>query len=368
MGAVFKIQFAKDRRKPFLLITMMALAVLATVVFAGGSHGPVKVAVIAEGADGAGAAAVNAWLPLLNADRGELEFVVSGEKQALERVKRGQLPAAVVVTEQNYRLIAASDSPTVDHIERYVQRVFMQELQIRALSAGGDAGAMRESVQRTMMNPPVRVAMQTADGEPAEAHPMQTQLLFAFTLLVAMFTAGFKVNGVTNDKVAGIWNRLILSPVTKTGMYLGYLLYSFCVTFVQIFAVLVIFRYVLHYELGERFGLLAVIAAVFAFAIISLAMFVTGFVSKPEQFYAIYTSVIPLIPLISGAYMPPGMLDLPVLQFIADLFPMAHAMDAFLDVAAHDAGWSGIWLPVSIMLLLGIVYMGIGINLVERRR
>jgi ABC-2 type transport system permease protein len=101
---------------------------------------------------------------------------------------------------------------------------------------------------------------------------------------------------------------------------------------------------------------------------ISLAMFITGFVTKPEQFYSIYPSVIPLIPLISGAYMMPGTIDIPVLNFIADLFPLSHAMDAFISIAVHDAGWRDILLPSSIMLLLGVVYMGIGINMVERRR
>ena len=187
-------------------------------------------------------------------------------------------------------------------------------------------------------------------------------------LLVAMFIAGFKVNAVTHDKVAGIWNRLILSPVTKTGMYLGYLLYSFCVTFLQTLVVLLLYRYVLNFDLGERFGLVAAVTAVFAFAMISLAMFIAGFITKPEQFYSIYSSAIPLIPLISGAYMMPGTMNVPVLNVIADLFPLSHAMDALMSLVVHDAGWRDILMPVSVMLLLGVVYMGLGINMVERRR
>jgi ABC-2 type transport system permease protein len=74
-----------------------------------------------------------------------------------------------------------------------------------------------------------------------------------------MFVAGFKIIAVTHDKVAGIWNRLILSPVTKTGMCLGYLSYRFCVTFLQTLAVMLIYRYALHFDLGDRFELIVAV-------------------------------------------------------------------------------------------------------------
>jgi ABC-2 type transport system permease protein len=82
----------------------------------------------------------------------------------------------------------------------------------------------------------------------------------------------------------------------------------------------------------------------------------------------IYPSVIPLVPVISGVYMMPGTITNPVLIFIGDLFPLSHAVEAMMDVALFQAGWNDLLLPIAFMLLIGVVSMGIGINLVERRR
>jgi ABC-2 type transport system permease protein len=118
---------------------------------------------------------------------------------------------------------------------------------------------------------------------------------------------------------------------------------------------------------GDNLWLIILIAACFTFGMISIAMLITGFVRTPEQFYAIYPSVIPVIPLVSGVYMMPGTITNPVLLFIADLFPLAHAMEAIMSVVFYGAGLQDVLMSLLYMLLIGIVAMGVGINLAERR-
>lgn len=150
-------------------------------------------------------------------------------------------------------------------------------------------------------------------------------------------------------------------------MYCGYLIYSFLITLFQILTVLFIFKYVMNYELGENFWLILLIAAIFTFSMISIAMLITGFVRTPEMFYVIYSTFIPMIPLISGAYMMPGTITQPIILFIADLFPLAHAMEAIMSVIFYQAGLQDIMIQLLIMILISVIAMGIGINLIERR-
>lgn len=42
-------------------------------------------------------------------------------------------------------------------------------------------------------------------------------------------------------------------------------------------------------------------------------------------------------------------------------------MDAILDVVIYEATWQDITQPLIFMTLIGVIAMGIGINLVERR-
>jgi len=366
MWSIFMTQFAKDRRSPVVVLLFIGLSIILTLLFARSTQGPTSIMIFSEEINSEQIEAK--WAELLNDGRTYYHFKIHDAKLARQHVQTGQSQVAVKLMENDYRIIAVSDSSTVQQVEQYVHKVFEQELLIQSLSSSNDLNETREQVGRYMADPPFRITKQMVDGNEVTQHNMGIQLLFAFTLLVSLFVAGFKVNAVTNDKASGIWNRLILSPVSKTSIYSGYLLYSFCMTFFQISVVLIIFRYVLNYDLGNQFSLVIGIIATFSFSIISLAMLITGFVSKPEQFYAIYPSIIPLIPLVSGAYMMPGTMDNPILTFVADLFPLAHAMDALMQVVIYDAGLNDIVLPLAFMLLLGVLYMGIGINLVERKR
>lgn len=365
MGPVFMAQSAKDRRNPLIILLFVILSVLATLMFVRSGQDMTTIAVFSEGEHAA--VTEQKWVQLLNREGGYYHFKVVDGAHAREQVQKGLSEVAVKLLELDYRLIAASDSPTIQQVDQYVRKIFVQEMEIQAASGTTGEAELRGALSRYFQAPPFQLMKQGIDGNKVGNYNMGTQLTFAFTLLISIFTVGFKVNSVTNDKVSRIWDRMILSPISKTSMYLGYIAYSFCITFFQVSVALLLLRYVFKFDLGHHFGLILLIIGFFIFGMISLAMLVTGFVSKPEQFYAIYPSFVPLIPLISGAYMPPGVMNNPVLSFIADLFPMAHAMEALMKVANYDLGIREIALQLSLMLLIGVVYMGIGINLIERK-
>lgn len=393
MRSIFLAQWGKDRRNPLLIILFIILSILATLIFASGIESPVMVGMFSEEENGAELEAK--WEKLLNEADPDIRFRIMDPEQARTQVRSGQSDVAIKIMDNDYRLIVASSLPTIQQVDQVVRKVFTQQLQIEAMMAGsagadgvsdGTVGAdglvdvegsvasfasevetFRQSVHDYMDEAPFQMETVAVDGNAMVEYNIGTQLMFAFTLFIVMFTIGFKVNGVTNDKASGIWDRLIISPVSKTSVYLGYISYSFCYAFLQVFVTFLLFKYVLHFDLGDQFGLIILVVAIFVLSMISLAMIVTGIIRRPEQFYAIYPSVIPLIPLISGAYMPPGMMDNRILTIVADIFPLSHAMDAMLSIVNDGAGLAEIAVPLSIMLLIGVVYMGVGINLVERR-
>ncbi|WP_226527038.1 ABC transporter permease [Metabacillus niabensis] len=362
MNSVVWAQFTKDKRNPIFIILFIAGSILATLVFAGGVYSPIKVAIFSEEENASDIE--KKWVKLLNVDD-SFQFVVVEPNEAREDVQDGKLDVAVKVMETDYRLVATSELPTVSYVQQHVDKVFQQEAQLSAIVQTNEN--VREELESYLEEAPFQMETQGLESEKVPNYNMSTQLLFAFTFLISMFILGLKVNNVTHDKVSGIWNRMILSPISKTKMYCGYILYSFLITLFQVVVVLFVFKYMMNYDLGDQLWLIILIAAFFIFSMISIAMLITGFVKTPEQFYAIYPSVIPLIPIVSGAYMMPGTITNSVLLFIADLFPMAHAMDAIMAVIFYDAGFQDVMMPLLFMLLIGVVTMGLGINLIERR-
>ncbi|MFB1100092.1 ABC transporter permease [Terribacillus sp. JSM ZJ617] len=363
MKSVLWAQFLKDKRNPLLLLLFIAGSIVATLILGGGVQSLTTVAIFSEKSNAS--EIEEKWEALLNTND-SFKFEVVDPEKAREDVRNGNSDVAVSLSENDYELLVARKMPNVSYVEQHVASVFQQEAQIKAIESQKE-GDVRNEMKDYLADAPFQLESQGVDDEQIPKFNIRTQLLFAFIFLISMFIIGFKVNNVTQDRVSGIWDRMILSPVKKSSMYTGYLLYSFLITMLQIVIVLIVFKYIMKYDLGDNLWLIILISACFTFGMISIAMLITGFVKTPEQFYAIYPALIPLVPLVSGAYMMPGTITNPVLLFIADLFPLAHAMEAIMSIVFYGAGLQEVTMSLLYMLLIGIVAMGVGINLVERR-
>lgn len=364
MNSVVWAQFTKDKRNPLILLLFIAGSILATLLFAGGVNSPTTVVIFSEEENAA--EIEKKWEKLLNSDS-TIQFDIVDPFKAREDVRDGKVDVAVKLMEMDYRLIIKSELPTVSYVQQHIEKVFQREAQISAIESSESNENVRREFDNYLADAPIQIETQGLDKEELPNYNMSTQLLFAFTFLISMFILGLKVNNVTHDKVSGIWNRMILSPISKTNMYSGYILYSFLITMFQFIVVLLLFKYVMNYDVGDNLWIIILIAAFFIFSMISVAMLITGFVKTPEQFYAIYPSLIPLIPLVSGSYMMPGTITNSVLLFVADLFPLAHAMEAIMSVIFYNAGIQDVMMSLLMMLLIGVITMGLGINLIERR-
>lgn len=362
MFSVLQAQLWKDKRNPLLVLLFIGASIGMSLLFGYTGQSQITIDVFSDRPE-----VEEKWLPLLNAD-GDIKFVIKDEAAAREKVMGGRSDMAVKLMEHDYRIIAVSDLPTIHVVEQHIHKVYTQEALIAAAALDTKSiSEIRQEMARFLENPPFQIEVQSLDGKAFNDHNMGTQLLFGFTFFAAMFLVGFKVNAITKDKVSGVWNRMLLSPTKKTGMYIGYIVYPFCIALFQITVVFLLFKYGLNYDMGQNFGMVLIISAVFAVSMISFAMLITGFVRTPEQFYAIYPSIIPILPLISGVYMMPGTITHPILLFIADLFPLTHAMEAVMGAALYNAGWNEIALPMAMMVLISVICMGIGVNLIERR-
>lgn len=366
MKAVWFSQWRKERRAPVLLLLFIALSVLAVVLFGLNTDGRLKVGVFAG--EGTSAEEMSDWMTLLNEDSA-FEFVVREEGLVREEVGTGRAMGAVMLLPDDYRVVAAVDDPNVRLIERHVQSVFAKELGLRAAAASSaDPAAFARTVQDALTDPPLTLSVTTPDGNPLIDYDMGLHLLFGFSMFLALFTIGFKVSAINREKTAGIWSRMILSPTRKTGVYLGHLLYASAIGFGQMLVVYLVFLFGFDFPLGERFGGLLLVTALYAVSAVALAMLFTGLTRTPEQFNMVYPTVIPMMPLIAGAYMPPGTISSPALQFAAEFVPLTHALEAFMGLTMYGVGWSELALPLAKLLLITVVCMGVGVNLVERGR
>lgn len=366
MFALLWSQWRHDRRSPYLTLLFIGLSIIAVMLFALNTESKLEVAVFPG--PGVTDAEASLWMEKLR--EGEaFDFVTEAEQKARAEVSGGRAIAAVQLLPDDYRIIAAVEDYQIQLVEKYVDTVFQRELSLRAAAAREkDPEQYREAVEQAVEQPPLTLQVTSVGSGGLVSYDMGLQLVFAFTLFLVMFTIGFKINTINTEKISGIWNRMILSPASKTQIYSGHLVYASVIGLLQIAIVYLIFLFVFDFPLGERLGLLLAVGAVYTVAIVAIAMLFTGITRTPEQFHMVYPMITPIMPIISGAYMPPGTITNSILLWMAELLPITHAMKASIGITLHDYGWSELYMPLVKLLLIAVLCMGVGMNLVERGR
>jgi len=367
MIAVFLAQWRHDRRSPALILVFIAISIAATLLFSSNMNGTPEYAVFPD--KGIGHEEAEQRVQRMN-DSDSFSFKLKSEEKAIRDVREGRTHLAVrLMAEGEYRIVTAGEGLNQSMVSEHLNRIVSEDGRLaHAAGLTGQEGDAYHTFETFMASPPLHTNVVRPDGRTLVGNDMSIQLLFGFTLFLAMFTIGFKINSVMEEKAFGIWKRVILSPVTKTGMYMGHLCYSLIIGLIHSVTVLLFFDLVLGYDLGNQYGLMLVIIMLYSAAIVSLSMLLAGVVRTPEQFQMLLPVVLPIMPLMAGIYFPPGLMTNKLLLLAGELLPITHAVHALKQVALYDAGWAEILMPVAKLALIGVICMGIGINLVERRK
>ncbi|WP_165861179.1 ABC transporter permease [Paenibacillus paeoniae] len=367
MIAVFLAQWRHDRRSPALILIFMAISIAAMLLFSSNMSGQLEYAAFPD--RGVSHDEAKQRVARMN-DSGHLTFKLTNEEKALRDVREGQTPLAVrLMQDEEFRIVATKEGIHQSMVSEHMHRIASEDGRLaHAASLVGSGNTVRTNFESFMTSPPVHKVVLRPDGRAMAGNEMSIQLLLGFTLFLAMFTIGYKINAVMNEKALGIWNRVILSPVTKTGMYMGHLCYSLIIGLIHMITVLFVFVFAFGYDLGNQYGLMLFIMVLYSAAIVSLSMLLAGIVRTPEQFQMLLPVILPIMPLLAGIYFPPGLMTNKLLLIAGEFLPITHAVNALKQLALYDAGWSDIFMPVAKLALIGVICMGIGINLVERRK
>ncbi len=123
-------------------------------------------------------------------------------------VREGRADVAVRLMENNYQLIATVDSLNVGLVDRYIHSVFEKEFQFRAATEhSNNPSQLLDEVKRNLMQAAVTMKALTMGGGNMIRYDRGFHLMIGFTLFLVIFTIGFKLNAILQEKTSGIWNR-----------------------------------------------------------------------------------------------------------------------------------------------------------------
>lgn len=196
---------------------------------------------------------------------------------------------------------------------------------------------------------------------------MQLQTMLGFILFFSMYTITGSVAEIMNDKKHGIWDRLIVSPVDKWGLYIGNFLFSFMISFFQIIVLIIVSKYVIGLNWGTNFSLVIIIVILYIFAIMSIGIVLVSVCKTIQQYNAIVPIVAVSFAMIGGAYWPIEVVTSKILLFLSNFVPVTYAMSAIKDIVFYGARWQEILYPSFILLLMSVVLTTVAVRLLEKK-
>ncbi|SER27512.1 ABC-2 type transport system permease protein [Gracilibacillus ureilyticus] len=363
---IFTLQWQRLRRKPFMVLAMVAMTIVF-IIFIGGANNQSEVSVPISFTEGVSEAERTKLADQLNELDG-FRFIETNEDKARENIALGVSSFGITLAEENYRFIIGTENPNQAIVEQYISSMYWEKLRIeQAVGPEGDEH-LRRTIEASLEDPSMDVVSQIGESEgDVFIYNNKLQALFGMTLFFAIYTIVFGLGEVAEEKQRGSWDRLILSPVRKWQIYLGYLSFAFVIGMVQIFAVFTMFHFFFGFDMGGRWLEIFIICLVYTFAIVSLGMLIIGLVNRSSQLNAVVPIIAVSMAMLGGAYWPIEIVNNEVVLAISKVIPVTHAMEALKAITVYGKGLADIAQPLSILLLMGVLCMGCGINLMERR-
>ncbi|MEC2072615.1 ABC transporter permease [Alkalihalophilus marmarensis] len=367
MKSVFLLQWQRFRRSPMLVLSFFVLTIIFVAFIAGFSSGDQKLTVSTFADDTLTEEEKEAWITTLN-ESDAYEFVWVDEVAAKQSVSLGEESIALKLLPNDYRLVVATEDPSRFAIEAYLQKVYREELRLQQLDASFENKEIRSDVIEYMQEPALQVKTSALGGDQSSSNQFeQVHALVGMTLFFVIYTIIYSLMNVVDEKQLGTWDRLIISPVKKWQVYLGHLAFSFVIGYLQIILIFILFIFGFGFDLGDRIGTILFVIACYTFTIVAVGILLIGLSKSSQQLNAIIPIVASGMAMLGGAYWPIEAVTNDILLTLSKGMPILYGMEALKGAALYDRGIVALAEPISILLLIGVLCMGVGMNLMERR-
>ena len=358
MWSVFKLQWLRLKREPILVLTFFALTIIF-VIFIGGSQGNQTITV-STFSDQLSEAEMDEWIERLN-ETDTFQFVVEEREAIKEKIQMSQISGALELDQDNYRYLVGQESPVLMTVDQHVEKVYRTQLRM-------DEVTDQFPDQTVELKNYLELDSRSLAGATSNSNEAGIQVVGGMTLYFAMYTILFGMMNIAVEKRTGTWDRLISSPLRKSEIYLGQLLHYFLLGVMQIVVCFAIFDQVLNYNFGSQYLTILIAIMAFVFASVALGMLIIALVNSPQQLQAVIPIVATGFAMLGGAFWPIELITNNVMLPLAKITPIYHGLTAMKEAILLNAEIADILQPISILVLMGVLFMGIGLNLMERTK
>lgn len=189
--------------------------------------------------------------------------------------------------------------------------------------------------------------------------------VIGFSLFFSMYTMIFSIGTILNDRKYRTWQRILISPVSNGGLLGGTFIVSYLVGLFQVGILILSGKFLFKVDWGESILGILLIASSFVFTVTCLGLFLSGLVKTQAQLSAITPVILTSTAMLGGCMWPLEIVNSKILLSLANITPQKWAIQGMEKIAMYGSDFKAAILPSGILLLMGVIYLGIGIKLVK---
>lgn len=186
-------------------------------------------------------------------------------------------------------------------------------------------------------------------------------------LFMSMYTIVFSIGSILEDKQYNTWNKMMISPLTKTGILGGNLISTFLVGAGQILLLMFITKYLMGMDWGpgDKFGYVILIGLLFVITTASLGLLLAGVVKTHNQLSTMTPILLTSTSMLGGTMWPLEIVESKLIRFLANLTPQKWAIEGIESIVLYNGDFSDILPSIGALLLMSAIFFIIGVRKVK---
>jgi ABC-2 type transport system permease protein len=320
------------------------------------------------------------------------KFVVTDMDEASKKVQNGNVSVAMVVYDGFEESLISGDEVSLGFVkikdDTMILTLQQSVTSITSKMAGAvkiadisadyvssqnnltHAEAVRVKTYESVMDSwkyknPMKVTSTIAHTKNQSGYDGMKHTMIGFTLFFSMYTMVFSIGTILSDKQYKTWQRMLISPVSKSSILGGSMAVAYLAGVVQMGVLILCGNYLLGVDWGNSMSGVLMVAAAFIFAVTSLGLMMSGFVKTQAQLGAIVPVVLTSTSMLGGCMWPLDIVNNKALLFMAELTPQKWAMQGIEGIASKGMGFEAAILPTVVLMAMGAVFFAAGVKVLK---
>ncbi len=386
MLSIIRIRFIRLKHEFFVLLIMTAMALVFTYlmgVVQSGDFTPTVLVVDNDKSEYSGM-----LISELNTNNA-FRYQITSYKDAINGVEENKVLAAIIIESNFENKIKNRNEPTIGIMKVNFNRdIYTLESIVSGIASKmiGNiniahvtaeyieqySGPKNESIVNKAYNSALEgwkyrkpISVKTETFSSVNKYDNTKHMMIGFTLFFSMYTIVFAVGEILNDRENNVWQRLLMSPISRRSILGGNLVVTFLLGAFQIGILIFAGKYLFGLDLGPSIGGITTIAMAFVFTVTSLGLLLSGVVKTHSQLAAITPVILTSTSMLGGCMWPLDIVNSKLLLMLANLTPQKWAVQGMEKIAMYGAGASSAIVPTLVLLGMGMIFFLIGVKLVE---